>query len=301
MTGFAQDHRSGSGQIATSFLEELERWIATDTSRDANALRAALLGWLKQAQAAQPSMALIHQLASRALEVADTGRARHDSAPDLRAHLARSCEVERRDLAEARSAVAKTANGLLTEPEPWIATMSQSGTVLEAVVRAQKAGRRPAALVGESRPLLEGRALATSLAAAGIPVWLLADAALPLLVSQARMVWLGVDAVTDRGVVVKIGGFALALAAREHSVPVYALAERRKFLPAATTALKIVEMPGDEIWKTPSEGVRPRNIYFEVMPLELLAGVVVEDAVLGLSEAATTARERAISEELTGA
>ncbi len=298
MNGFASDHRSGSGQVANAFLEELERWVATDTSKDAPALRSGLLVWLKAAQAAQPSMALIHQLAARALEITTAGLARHDAAADLRAHLARSCEVELRDLAAARSAVAKTANGLIVEPEPWVATLSQSGAVLEALVRASKAGLQPRALVAESRPLLEGRAMAAALAAAEIPVWLVVDAALPLLVSQARMVWLGADAVTDRGVVTKVGGFALALAAREHSVPVYVLAERRKFLPAETPALKILEMPGEEIWKTPPEGVNPRNIYFEIVPLELLRGVVVEDAVLGVTETATAARDRSLPDEL---
>src|SRR5256885_8266549 len=35
-----------------------------------------------------------------------------------------------------------------------------------------------------------------------------------------RSLWLGADAVTDQGVVNKVGSYAAALAAREHSVPV---------------------------------------------------------------------------------
>jgi len=124
------------------------------------------------------------------------------------------------------------------------------------------------------------------------------DAALPLLLSQARMVWIGADAVTEQGVVNKVGSFALALAAREHSVPVYALAQRRKFLPAATGALRIAEMAPAEVWDEPAPGVRPRNVYFEVVPLPLVRGVVVEDAVLGVTEAATLAKERPLPAEL---
>ena len=113
--------------------------------------------------------------------------------------------------------------------------------------------------------------------------------------------WLGADAVTDQGVLNKIGSYALALAAREHGVPVYALATRRKFLPAATKALRIVEQSPDEVWDAPAAGVRPRNVYFESVPLALLRGVVVEDGVLGPTEAATLARERPLPEELAGA
>ena len=112
--------------------------------------------------------------------------------------------------------------------------------------------------------------------------------------------WLGADAVTERGVVNKVGSFALALAAREHSVPVHVLAERRKFLPAATPALRIVEMPPEEVWDDPAAGVRPRNVYFELVPLELLRGVVVEDGVLGPTETAVVARERPLPDELAG-
>jgi len=300
MTGAGEDRTSGSSHVALEFLAELERWAATDTSGTPAAFRASLLARLRAAQAAQPTMALVHQLAARALDVADTGVARGDRVADLRAHLEHSCGAERDDLHASQAAVAKTAARLVTERGSWIATLSASGAVREAILELQRLGREPRVIVGEGRPLCEGRAMAASLAAASVPVWLVVDAALPLLLSQARMVWLGADAVTDQGVINKVGSFAASLAAREHSVPVYALASRRKFLPATTAALTIAEMPPPEVWDAPAAGVRPRNIYFEVVPLSLVRGVVVEDAVLGATEAATVARERALPGELGG-
>ncbi|MGH7730164.1 MAG: translation initiation factor eIF-2B, partial [Candidatus Eiseniibacteriota bacterium] len=292
MTTFADDRTSGASDVALAFLAEIERRLAVDMSGSAPAFRAALLGWLRDGQRAQPTMALIHQLAARALEVTDAGLARGDRPAGIRHALALSCEAERNDLVQALGAVAQQAAALVTERGGWIATLSSSGAVRDAVIEAHGAGREPRVLVAESRPLNEGRAMAATLAAAGVPVWLVVDAALPLLLSQARMVWLGADAVTDQGVVNKIGSYAAALAAREHSVPVYALAGRRKFLPAATGALEILEMPADEVWDSPAAGVRPRNVYFERVPLALLRGVVVEDAVLPPGEAAALARER---------
>src|SRR5258706_1523750 len=233
------DHTSGSTGVARSFLDQLERWAAMDTSTSPPALRAALLRHLREAQAAQPAMALIHQLAVRALDVASTGVARGDAVPDLRAHIAQSCAAEREDLAAQQAAVARTAAQLATMREPWIATLSSSSAVRDALLELQRKGKGPRVLVAESRPLNEGRALAAELAEAGIPTWLVVDAALPLLISQAAMVWIGADAVTDRGVLNKVGSYGVALAAPESSVPVYALAMRRKFLPASTTALQI--------------------------------------------------------------
>jgi translation initiation factor 2B subunit (eIF-2B alpha/beta/delta family) len=301
MTNWAADRESGSSDVGLAFLADLERWSATDTSPSAPELRATLLRWLRAAQAAQPTMALVHQLAARALDVAAAGVARGDRPADLRAHLAQSCDQERRDLGAMRTAVARTAASLLAERGAWIATLSASAIVREAFLEAKRLGSDPRALVAEGRPRLEGRALATALAAAQIPVWLVADAALPLLLSHAAQLWIGADAVTEAGVINKIGSFAAALAAREHSVPCYALAGRRKFVPAGTPALRIVEMPPDEVWDTPAPGVQPRNVYFELVPIGLLRGIVVEGESLGPSEAATLARERPLPEELAAA
>lgn len=297
----AADHDSGSTGVAAQFLSGLERWAAMDRSRDGDAFRLALLAHLRAAQAAQPTMALVHQLAARALSVVNAGLQRGENPADLRAHLAQSTLAEREDLNIARTAVARTAAGLVTETDAWIATLSASDTVRDAFLAAQRAGRRPRALIAEGRPRLEGRVLAKGLAEAGIPVWLVVDAALPLLAAQVSMIWLGADAVTERGPINKIGSWSLALAARERSVPVYALASRRKFLPASTAALRIVEMPPQEVWREPAPGVQPRNVYFELVPLDLLRGIVVEDEVLGASEVGVAARDRALPEELSAA
>jgi ribose 1,5-bisphosphate isomerase len=301
MSTWAADRDSGSSDVALAFLEDLERWSATDTSASARELHAALLRRLRAAQTAQPTMALVHQLAARALDVAMAGIAREDRPADVRAHLAQSCAQERRDLEESRAAVARTAASLLGERGGWIATLSASAMVREALLAAKREGRDPRALVAEGRPRLEGRALAAALGAAQIPVWLVADAALPLLLSHAAQLWIGADAVTEAGVINKIGSFAAALAAREHSVACYALAGRRKFLPAATPALRILEMPPAEVWDAPAPGVQPRNVYFELVPMGLLRGIVVEGESLGPTEAATLAREHALPEELAGA
>jgi translation initiation factor 2B subunit (eIF-2B alpha/beta/delta family) len=283
---------SSASANALGFLDRLERWAAADTSPDAAALHAALLDWLRREQATHAANGLLHQLAARALDVADAGLHRAEPPAALQVQLAQSCGAERADLEGARAAVVRTAGALLTERGAWIATLSGSTTVQAALLELHGRDRGPRVLVGEGRPLLHGRALAAALGLAGVPTWLVVDAALPMLLSQSAGLWLGADAVTDRGAVVAVGGFGVALAAREASVPVYVLAPRRKFLPGTTAALQIVERPPAEVWDAPTAGVRPRNVHAEMVPLELLRGVVVEDGVLGPSEAATVARER---------
>ncbi len=292
------DRDSGSSDVGLALLDQLSLRVEQDVSTTPLALQKSLLEWLREAQAVQPSMGLVHQLAARALSVARTSLERELGVADARRELQASFDVERTDLAASRAAVARQATQLISERGTWIATLSSSSAVRDALLLAAEAGREPRVLIGESRPRLEGRRLAATLAERKIPAWTVADAALPMLLSQAGMVWLGADAVTDQGVLNKIGSYAAALAAREHSVPVYALASTRKFLPATTKALRIVEMPPHEVWDKPPQGVRPRNVYFEVVPLPLFRGVVAEDSVLPPGEAAAVARERALPEEL---
>ena len=297
----AADRVSGAGGVARGFLDALSRWLDTDRSQDAPALRAALLLWLRAAQASQPSMALVHQFAARALSIADTAVARGDSPNAMRGHLHESCAAERRDLEQAVSDAAKVAAQLLTSRQPWIATLSASEAVLASIRELTRDGRKPRVILAESRPRLEGRDAARALADAGIEAWIVADAALPLLLSQASALWLGADAVTEAGVLNKIGSYTAALAAREHGVPAWAIATRRKIIPSATAALGIAEMPAAEIWEDAPEGVHPRNVYFEMVPLALLRGVVVEDSVLGVTEVGVAARDRELPAELAGA
>jgi len=298
---FANDRDSGSSGVARALLDALERFAAGEPAADAPALRAALLRWLREAQAAQPTLALVHQLAARALSVANAAVSRGDPVHELRAHLARSCAAERDDLARAIADAAEVAAQLVQSRAPWIATLSHSEGVLAALRKLAAGGAKPRALVAESRPRLEGRDTARALAEAGIETWLVADAALPLLLSQASALWLGADAVTEAGVLNKIGSYTAALAAREHGVPAWSVALRRKLLPAATPALQIAEMPARELWDAPPVGVEPRNVYFELVPISLLRGVVVEDGVLGATEVAVAARDRALPPELAAA
>jgi translation initiation factor 2B subunit (eIF-2B alpha/beta/delta family) len=296
-----RDHTGGSSSLADQFLDSLRQWAEVDRSPTAPAMRQALIPFLRDAQAAQPSMALVHQLAARALEIVETAAAREATAVEARQALEQSCEAERKDLEAGRRGVARMAVELLTERGGWIATLSQSANVRDALIEAHRQEKAVQVLIGEGRPLLEGREMAAVLGAAGIPTWLVVDAALPLLAAGASQVWLGADAVTDRGVLNKIGSYALALAARERSIPVYVLAERRKFLPAPTRALKIREMPREEVWEETPAGVQARNVYFELIPAELIRGVVVEDGVLGSTEVAAVARDRPLPAELAGA
>src|SRR5262245_16431971 len=131
---FQADRTSGSSTVALAFLDSLERWVNTDRSPSTAAYRIALLAWLREAQNTQPTMALVHQLAARALAVADASAAREDAVTDARTALLRSIAAERDDLETSERDAARTAAELVVERGPWIATLSSSGLVRRALI-----------------------------------------------------------------------------------------------------------------------------------------------------------------------
>src|SRR5262245_14690386 len=109
MGAFEEDRTSGSSDVAADFLLQLRRWAGADASASGADLRTRLIEWLHDAQAAQPTMALVHQPAARALSVVETGVSRGDRPVDLRRALEETSAVEQRDLDATRVAVSRQA------------------------------------------------------------------------------------------------------------------------------------------------------------------------------------------------
>ncbi|MCR4439451.1 MAG: hypothetical protein QHJ34_06685 [bacterium] len=172
------------------------------------------------------------------------------------------------------------AAGALIKDGDIVLTHSYSSSVLAGLKQAKAADRRFKAIVTESRPLLEGRLLAKELAALGLPVTLLVDAAAPALVADVNLVLVGADMVTEHFIVNKIGTRAIAVAAQQVEVPVFAVSELSKCLPRAHAGGFQAERHPRQVWARAPRRVEVRNINFEAVPLELVTGVVTEQGVM---------------------
>ena len=249
-----RDNLSGAAELAKRAARALAEW-APGRARD------EIVAVLRALIAAQPRMAPMLHLAAAVL-------ARPGEVPA-------ACEEFIARLEAAAQAVAERAATLVHRGDV-VATHSRSSSVLAALRYAWAQGKRFSVYLTESRPMAEGVKLAGELAAAGIPVKLFVDAGLSLIVSEARVVLVGADAITGDGVINKIGTWPLALAARERAVPVYALASTDKFVPSDYELP--AELPRDpaEVYASPPTGVWVVNYYFEATPLDLFHAVVTE-------------------------
>jgi hypothetical protein len=151
--------------------------------------------------------------------------------------------------------------------------------VLEGLARS----RSLRVACAEGRPALEGRRLASRLAAAGTPVTCFSDASIAHALAGADAVLVGADAVAPEWFFNKSGTRMLAAAAGLEGVPVYVAATRDKFVSRDVAArLANTEGAPAEIWERPPAGVAVRNPYFETAPLDLVTGVISDLGILGV-------------------
>jgi translation initiation factor 2B subunit (eIF-2B alpha/beta/delta family) len=173
-------------------------------------------------------------------------------------------------------------------------TLSRSGTVEQALTTlAGAASALTGVIVAESRPGSEGVVLARALAAAGLPVTLVADAAIGATIADADCVALGADSVrADDSLVNKVGSYPLALAAHAAGVPVYILCETMKVAPEGWP-LVLEEMDPAELLPEPVAGISVRNVYFDHTPAEYVSAIVTERGALQPSQVRALAQQAA--------
>lgn len=265
---------SGAGVLAKTAAEVLRRAAIRLQAGSLEELRWEIGEVSRRVLEAQPAMASLVILVRDVMEAVESA----ESLEDGRHAAAAAADDFRQGFETRADYTARHAVGLLPVGG-LVGTMSSSSTVLAALLHeAAPPGLR--VLCFESRPKNEGRALASSLANAGLEVSYAVDAAAEALVPTCGAIILGADSVGDRGVVNKIGSAAIASAAVRAGVPVYVLADETKILPPGFPQILDDDRPGEEVWESAPGDVRVWNRYFEVVPMEHVTAVVTETGVL---------------------
>jgi translation initiation factor 2B subunit (eIF-2B alpha/beta/delta family) len=181
----------------------------------------------------------------------------------------------------APSAVARYVGAAMGAPAARrVVTCSNSAAVASAV-RALHQTTPLVVSCAESRPACEGRTLAASLAAEGVTVEVLTDAAIAVGLGPGDLVLVGADAVADGWFVNKAGTGQLCAAAALASVPAYAVAGREKFLTSRLAAiLPLRDSHPADVWRDAPSGVSVRNPLFERVPIDHVAGVFTDAGLL---------------------
>lgn len=169
-------------------------------------------------------------------------------------------------------------------------TLSLSSSVRAAIGHAAQT-KKLKAVVCESRPLFEGVALAEAWQRVGIECTLITDAAAGIYLDKdiVDMVIIGADSITQSSIVNKAGTLLITLAAREKSIPVYAITETSKCFPSLLwQGESEEEMDSLEVVSSWTRGApcHVENKYFDSTPLEYFQAIITENGPLTPKEVA---------------
>lgn len=271
----AANHTAGATELAEQAAEAFLRCAQMDKSTRIDSFRQKVLsvGWALIR--AQPTMAPLVNLVNNVLWAIDP----LSSLTALRQTIYEVASTFKHRLHVHEAAIAESVLPLIPD-KAQVVTLSRSTTVKAALRHAQHAGRRFRVVCAEGRPGLEGHLMAGELSEYSIPVTVVVDALAISMVSQSQLVLVGGDHLRGNDLVNKIGTYALALAAQDHGIPIYALCSSDKFLPPGYTPPPQMNWPPEQIWSSAPASVTVQNTYFDHTPLSHISGIVTEKGVL---------------------
>ncbi|MBS1993432.1 MAG: hypothetical protein JSS83_23105 [Cyanobacteria bacterium SZAS LIN-3] len=238
--------------------------------------KAALTYTAKGLLDAQPAMAPLFHLGNDVLLAIEPAKTNEELASLCNDALA---NFEKRLCASAAT-IADIGYDLI-DPGELIFAYSFSSTVVSCLLNARARGRFFRVVCTEARPSMEGRKLASRLASGGIEVIHTFDNAMGLVLGNCSAAFMGCDCIARAGVINKVGSWMLAVACRELKVPLYALSGTEKFVTDERMfEFERHERPGVEVWDNAPKGVALLNQQFDLVPFDLLAGVVTENGIL---------------------
>ena len=182
----------------------------------------------------------------------------------------------------------KDGNTILTHCNAGALATGGYGTATAPMLLAREQGKRIQVIADETRPVLQGARLTCwELAQEGIPVTLITDSTAGTLLKRGEidLVIVGTDRTARNGDVAnKIGTYPLAVLCRENKVPFYVAAPLSSvdFSISTGDKIPIEERDPEEVTcvfgtcRIAPEGVRARNIAFDVTPHKYVTAIITE-------------------------
>lgn len=288
------DNTSGASILTDAAAETLKMLAHECRVEDSEEFRELLYMTGVKLIRAQPAMASIFSLVNTTLLEYNDFRGK---ASFQETKLPEVCDqfIKAQNAAEERM---KTKAAGVVRNGHVILTHSYSSNVQATLQEAWAAGRKFEVICTESRPANEGVLLAEQLGKSGIPVQLIADAAIPLMLERANTVFVGADAVSERFITNKVGTYSLALAAQAGKADFYVLCTTHKLVPPEFNPLPQQLKPASELLIAPPENVNPVNYYYEKTPIRFCDGFITEYGIIKPSKLQQRLNNQEIDKQL---
>jgi translation initiation factor 2B subunit (eIF-2B alpha/beta/delta family) len=263
------DLLSGAAEIALRAITIFQT-VMNDEGQSAAQMKERLVQTARALVDAQPAMAPLFHLSNMVLQAMQGA----STVEEIQKKTQGALDQFEKTLCESVSEIADVVFDLIP-PGELVFAYSFSSTVVSCLLNARAKGRYFRVACTEARPAMEGRKLASRLASGNIEVMHTFDNALGLILPNCSAAFMGCDCIGKPGVVNKVGSWAMAVACRELGIPLYALAGTEKFVADERLfEFEKHERPDSEVWDA------VLNHQFELVPHQLLSGVVTEKGIL---------------------
>ena len=277
-----RDNTSGSAELLERYMELLLFWLEKGELRMPKD-RSFLMEQIKRLQDSHRSLMVFFHFSQQVTRILN------NSGEDWNADLENFLHEYREIWAGVNIRLAKQAASIVDLHQKIILCHSQSSAVREIFASYSGNRKKVRILQTESRPIFEGRIQAVNIHKLGYEVKLITDTGYARHLDRINMILLGADAVFRDHFVNKTGSYNICLAGKNAGIPVYVLADSRKFwfnLPSGHQEMPVSERkrPGEELWKDPHPGIEIENYYFEKVPVSWADGFITETEILKPSQ-----------------
>jgi translation initiation factor 2B subunit (eIF-2B alpha/beta/delta family) len=237
------DHQSGSVELTRKAADTLNLLIKNNSFSDEQDLKKKTAAACYKIFKTQQSMASIINLVNKTVHFLEEQR------DDLKKNLLKFLNDYKENLEESTRKICKNTYKIIKKHND-ILTHSYSSTVLESLIYAKKQGHDFEVYCTESRPMLEGRKLAEKLSKNDIKIKIIVDSGVNRIIDEIDLILVGGDAISERGILNKIGTNSIAMIAEKNNIDIYSLCDSNKVLPK-NYSIKLDEKKNtDEIWET---------------------------------------------------
>jgi eIF-2B alpha/beta/delta-like uncharacterized protein len=276
------DKTHGASELARRAVEVLKLAAERSQANSVEQFLAEQRAVGERLKSSRPAMAPVFNIISYLLDIIEKESLEMEFDSIRRVAISKADELINGSL-QAVAWVAGYGSELIADGD-IIMTHSYSSTVMAMLKTAFTKCGNIEVVTTRSGPGRTGEGIAQQLGLYGIPVTFIDDTAVGVYISKVNKVIVGADRVCVDGKLVNgAGTYQLALAAEKVGVPFYVLCETLKF----DSRLKGDEVDLEE--KEPSEviepgrlpaGVRVKNPYFDITPVELITAIVTENGLL---------------------
>ena len=275
---FESDNSTGSAELLEQYIELLLYWLGKgdlQTLKD----KTFLMDQIKRLQENHKTLLVLLHFSLQAIQLLNNSREDWDHI------LLDFLKEYRLTWTDVNTRVAKQAASVIDLNQKLILCHSQSSAVREIFNQYRGNKKKVKIIQTESRPILEGRIQAVNIRKLGFEVKLVSDTGYARHLDRINMILLGADAIFRDYFVNKSGTYNICLAGKNAGIPVYILADSRKFwfsLPPEHRERQYIEnkKPGAELWKDPYPGIDIENYYFEKIHVNWADGFITEKEIL---------------------